>query len=832
MTSFVLSPDTIALGTCAADKTEAILLAGELLVAAGHIAPDYVTSLMARENVSDTYLDHGVAIPHGLTADRHLIRRTGIAVLQLPDGVEWGENRRVRLVIAIAAQSDEHLSVLKRLTRLINDPERLSALIHTADPGQVIAALTGDAPVQTIGQASDLDAESFEWILDYPNGLHARPASEWVKTARRHAGDIRVSRGNERADGKSLLSLLQLGLACGDTLRVEAGGAGAAEALARLRDVMQKLTREECSHAVSALAPAMQTSQAWRPGARAVILRGLNASPGFVIAPLLIRPRQSRVIPDQPMSLGDAGRLLDAALAITRAELIALGDTSAARFGAAQAGIFKAQAELLGDTDLIGLCCRLIVEGHGPAYAWQQATHTLADRLSSVGVPLLAARATDLRDVSERVLSHLLPDSASRSRFDLPEGRWILVAEDLTPSDTAELDPSRIAGIVTVHGGPTSHTAILARTLSLPALVAAGDAVLALDNGKDAILDAATGRLILPGDKSDLESARDWMGTLSERQARDADSRQLPAITTDGCRLEIGVNLNRPAQVKEALEFGAEGVGLMRTEFLFLESDHLPGEEEQLATYFSMQDALDGRELIVRLLDIGGDKQVPHLALPREDNPFLGVRGIRLLLRRPDLLEPQLRALYRAALSGRPLSILFPMISTLAEVNDLKTECERIRGELGAPRVDLGIMIEVPAAAAMADQLAAHVDFFSIGTNDLTQYVLAIDRQHPELAAQADSLHPAVLRLIRQTIDGARLHQRRIGVCGGLAGDPLGAALLAGLGVDALSMSAGDIPAVKAMLRNHSMEELQRAALRSLSCADAGEVRRIAEELA
>ena len=294
--------------------------------------------------------------------------------------------------------------------------------------------------------------------------------------------------------------------------------------------------------------------------------------------------------------------------------------------------------------------------------------------------------------------------------------------------------------------------------------------------------------------------------------------------------MEIAANANRPEQASAALAAGAEGVGLMRTEFLFLERDRAPDEDEQYQSYRAMLDTLDGKPLIVRTLDIGGDKQLPYLPLPPEENPFLGVRGARLLLRRPELLETQLSAIYRAARHG-PLSILFPMITSLHEVRTLRALCERLRTQLDAPAVPIGIMVEVPAAAAMADLLAPHVDFFSIGTNDLTQYTLAMDRQHPELAREADALHPAVLRMVRQTVNGANAHRRWVGVCGGVAGDPLGAAILAGLGVQELSMSPRDIAAVKATLRRTSSGQLARLAEDALACADASAVRALGARL-
>ncbi|EGD16903.1 phosphoenolpyruvate-protein phosphotransferase [Xanthomonas hortorum ATCC 19865] len=433
--------------------------------------------------------------------------------------------------------------------------------------------------------------------------------------------------------------------------------------------------------------------------------------------------------------------------------------------------------------------------------------------------------AADLRDVGRRVLAQLDPAAAGAGLTDLPDQPCILLASDLSPSDTANLDTERVLGLATAQGGPTSHTAILSRTLGLPALVAAGGQLLDIEDGVTAIIDGSSGRLYINPSELDLDAARTHIAEQQAIREREAAQRALPAETTDGHHIDIGANVNLPDQVAMALAQGAEGVGLMRTEFLFLESGRTPSEDEQHATYLAMAQALEGRPLIVRALDIGGDKQVAHLELPHEENPFLGVRGARLLLRRPDLLEPQLRALYRAAKDGARLSIMFPMITSVPELIALREICARIRAELDAAEVPIGIMIEVPAAAAQADVLARHADFFSIGTNDLTQYVLAIDRQNPELAAEADSLHPAVLRMIRSTIEGARKHGRWVGVCGGLAGDAFGASLLAGLGVQELSMTPNDIPAVKARLRGTALSTLQQLAEQALDCETAEQVR-------
>lgn len=776
--------------------------------------------------MANTFLGHGVAIPHGMGEDRHLIRQTGIAVLQFPDGLEWHPGQTTHLVFAIAAQSDEHITLLRRLTRLLNDDARLRQLFSTQRAEDIVAALSQDAPAPAASAPGGDLAERLALTLDYPSGLHARPAAQWVETARRFAARVQVRHGAETADAKNLVALLQLGLAAGAALTLSAEGPDARAALTALQHTIRSLTAQECAQAArdTQAAHTRQIARGWQPAADLPAIGGIGASPGLAIGTVHVMQPRVSAIPDHPVPLATGGDLLDRALADTRAELAALARDTAARLGEAEAGIFKAQAELLGDTDLMTLTCQAMVEGHGVAWSWHHAVERLAERLAALGNPLLAARAADLRDVGRRVLGHLDPALRGTAQA-LPDGPCILVAQDLSPSDTAALDTRRIAGIVTAQGGPTSHTAILTRTLGIPAVVAAGPAVLDVASGTQAIVDGSGGQLYLDPDAAAVAGAEAWLREDAARAQREQAERGLPARTRDGHAVEIAANVNLPAQAIEAVTLGAEGVGLMRTEFLFLERDHAPDEDAQHEVYAAMLGALGGRPLIVRTLDIGGDKQVPHLNLPKEENPFLGVRGARLLLRRPDLMEPQLRALYRAACGGGPLSIMFPMITSLGEVIALRAACERIRAELDAPAVPLGIMVEVPAAALLADQLAEHVDFFSIGTNDLTQYTLAIDRQHPDLAAEADSLHPAVLRLIQLTVQGAARHGRWVGVCGGLAGDPFGALLLTGLGVHELSMSPRDIPAVKARLRDAHVRQLTELAGQALACASAEDVR-------
>lgn len=830
--SQILSSELVRLAGHPATKEAAIREAAQMLVAAGRIDPGYVDSMMRREKVADTFLGHGVAIPHGMIEDRAMVREVGLAILQVPQGVVWNEGQTARLVVAIAAQSDAHLDILRRLTGLMQDESKIDALSRTTDPREIVSALT-NVPVESIvsgAPAVDL-AERFTWTCDYPNGLHARPAAHWIDTARRARASLRIRVGDQSADPRNLVSLLRLGLREGDVAVVSAEGEGAVEALAAMKAAITGLTLQEKADAAKAAAKAMVPG--WTPPSALPSIPGISASPGLAIGRLHVVKPAEIIAPDVPEPLIEGGDKLNDAIVATRQQLAVLADDTGRRLGATEAGIFKAQAEFLADTDLITLACQLMVDGHGPAWAWNEAVNRTADRIAGMGNPLLAARAADLRDVGRRVLLHIAPElERAVGPTTLPDGPVILVADDLTPSDTAGLDTARIAALVTAKGGPTSHTAILARTLGLPAIVAAGEAALDATEGATAIVDGAGAKLWLDPDEAAIASAKARMAADAAKRAKESEERAAPAVTTDGRHVEIAANVNTPDQVALALDLGAEGVGLMRTEFLFLERGATPTEDEQAEIYTAMLDALGSKPLIVRALDIGGDKQVAHLNLPVEQNPFLGVRGARLLLRRPDLMEPQLAALYRAAKAGRKLSIMFPMIASLTEIAALREVSERIREKLDAPKLPLGIMVEVPSAAILADKLAPHVDFFSIGTNDLTQYTLAIDRQHPELAGEADSLHPAVLRLIAQTVKGAAAHGRWVGVCGGIAGDPFGACLLAGLGVNELSMTPRDVPAVKARLRKASFADLQKLAAEALECDTADRVRALEGERA
>lgn len=810
----------IRLQSNAANKQEAIRQVGQLLVDSGCIEAGYITSMLGREQVANTYLGNGITIPHGLPKDRDLIKRTGIAVVQVPGGVTWNADEKAQLVVGIAAKSDEHIEVLRRLTRVLGDKQQVLRLTQTKDPRDIIEALTGERPAVAVKQEEIADYPLFfDAVIHNKTGFHARPAANFVELAKGYKADIKVRRGDEVANGKSLISILQLGVERGTTIRVSAQGNDATAALRALQAAVAAGLGDEDEEQTPAVVKARHS---WTPQHAVTSIDGVPASGGLAIGPARQYVSKPIVVEDAPGDATTEGNKLQEALNAAQAELDKLHEEVKTRLGANKAAIFRVHAEMLNDAQMVMQTVSLIYQNHSAAWAWQHVMNERINQMKHIDDPTLAARAVDLSDVGQRVLRHLV-DSAGAMPVSLTTPS-ILIAPDLTPSDTAGFDPDTILGICTARGGPTSHTAILARSLGIPAIVGAGDAVLDVPEGTLCILDGESGSFYLKPSESDVQSARSMQQQMRQKQDEAFATRLAPAVTTDGRQIEVAANINSAKDAPQAVEAGAEGVGLMRTEFLFLARESIPTEDEQFEAYRAMVQALGGRSLIIRTLDIGGDKEVPFLNIPKEDNAFLGVRGIRFCLARPDLFLPQLRAIYRAAAYG-PIRIMFPMISTLEDWQQARAAAEQVRQELRAPTVSLGIMVEVPSAAIIADQFAKEVDFFSIGTNDLTQYVLAMDRLHPLLAKQADALHPAVLRMIARTVQAAEKEGKWVGVCGGVAADPKGATLLMGLGVSELSVTIPTIATIKAHIRSHSFADMQRMAQQALQCRTAAEVR-------
>jgi multiphosphoryl transfer protein len=702
--------------------------------------------------------------------------------------------------------------------------ERASGCVSAGKDALLTVTLQDDGAAAPAGGGVTIVSEAV--VIPNPSGLHARPAAVLANIAKSFASTTRLQLGDRQANARSVTAIMALEVERGAKVQVVAQGPDAAAAVEKLARVLA----EGCGDEGCAPAPAPATTTAAplaappprRHPADPNRLIGVSASPGLAVG-AVFQVRRTEIEVTEPGTGIDAERRrLAAALATAHGQLAALRVQLHAKADPAKAAIFAAHEELLSDPDLLEIAESAIAKGKSAAFAWKKAVATHADRLAALRNELLAQRATDLRDVGRRVLS-LLTEVDVRQPVYPPNS--VLIAEDLTPSDAAALDRSTVVGFCTTRGGATSHVAILARSLGIPAVAGIEPAALEVPNGTLVVLDGNDGTLQLHASGDALASVRRAQERSEQRRRENFSHALEPAITLDAVRVDVLANIGGLEDASRVAELGAEGVGLLRSEFVFMDRSEAPTEEQQFETYTAIVEAVGPRRpLIIRTLDVGGDKPLTYLPIPKEDNPFLGERGVRVGLDRPEILRVQLRAILRAAVFGN-VSVMFPMIATLNELRDVKAMLAEEAANLGVPPVAAGIMVEVPATAIMAAQFAREADFFSIGTNDLTQYTLAMDRGHPKLAPRVDALSPAVLKLIAHTVEGARASGRRVGVCGGIASDRTAVPILLGLGVDELSVSMPAIPAVKAQIRALRMDDCHRLAARALAMESAQDVR-------
>ncbi|ELQ16947.1 mulitfunctional PTS system fructose-like transporter subunit IIA/phosphocarrier protein HPr/phosphoenolpyruvate-protein phosphotransferase [Pseudomonas fluorescens BRIP34879] len=704
--------------------------------------------------------------------------------------------------------------------------ERLCALLIEGRGQELGRATSSRAVLEVLGGELPPDWPNARVTLANAHGLHARPAKILAQLAKSFDGDIRlriVDGPVGAVSAKSLSKLLSLGARRGQVLEFVAeptiaGDAlpallaaveqGLGEEVEPLPTVSEQLTPVEIEPVISAPLAGSQS-------------QAIAAAPGIAIGPAHVQVQQVFDYPLRGESCAIERQRLQDALADVRRDIQGLIERSQAK---AIREIFITHQEMLDDPELTDDVDTRLKQGESAQAAWMSVIESAAKQQESLQDALLAERAADLRDIGRRVLAQLCGVESAQE----PSEPYILVMDEVGPSDVARLDPARVAGILTARGGATAHSAIVARALGIPALVGAGPAVLLLAAGTPLLLDGQRGRLHVDPDAATLQRATVERDTREQRLQAASAQRHEPARTRDGHSVEVFANIGESAGVASAVEQGAEGIGLLRTELIFMAHSQAPDEATQEAEYRRVLDGLDGRPLVVRTLDVGGDKPLPYWPIAEEENPFLGVRGIRLTLQRPQIMEAQLRALLRSA-DNRPLRIMFPMVGSVDEWRAARDMTERLRLEIPVADLQLGIMIEVPSAALLAPVLAKEVDFFSVGTNDLTQYTLAIDRGHPTLSAQADGLHPAVLQLIDITVRAAHAHGKWVGVCGELAADPLAVPVLVGLGVDELSVSARSIPEVKARVREFSLSEAQSLAQKALAVGSPAEVRALVE---
>lgn len=646
-----------------------------------------------------------------------------------------------------------------------------------------------------------------EVVVPLAHGLHARPAARLAADAKGFAAASFVICGDRRADARSVSALMALGVRLGDTVAIEAQGADAEQAVARLAQMLVSGLGEQPA------APAgnpVNVPASVQPVARGQ-LGGVRAAPGLALG-VAVRLQAGDI------EVAEPGQGIAHETAQLRDGIAALATRLASRSGTQGGDILAAHIALLEDPQIEAVAMGQVSAGKSAGFAFRHAIRAQAAIFKAMAEPRMRERAADLMDLERQLLAILT--GKTPAVMSLPE-RAIVLADELLPSELLALDRARLAGIATSGGGPTSHVAILAVAMGVPALVGLGDALKEISADGEILLDADAGILHLKPDAGAAGAARAKIDAMTQARAKAQATARNDCFTADGQRIEVFANLGSgPEEAAEAVAMGAEGCGLLRTEFLFMAREAPPSEEEQFAQYQGIADALAGRPLILRTFDIGGDKPAPYLPFPREDNPMMGLRGIRAGFHWPELLRTQLAAAARVRPTGQ-CRIMLPMISSVEEIRKVRALLQ----ELGAASPSLGVMIETPAAALLADHLLAEADFLSIGTNDLTQYVLAMDRGNPLLAGRIDALHPAVLRLIAQVAAAGAATGKPVGLCGGLAADIPAAPLLIGLGVSELSMPPAIIPAAKAAIAAVTLAQCRALAAAALELDSAASVR-------
>ena len=559
-------------------------------------------------------------------------------------------------------------------------------------------------------------------------------------------------------------------------------------------------------------------------------IQGISGSRGVAVGNVYRYIQEEIVIPDYTVAEDkveeEIGKFA-AAMAATLKQLDTIRQKALDEMGPEEAAIFEAHMQIAQDPSLSDGIKSLVESSHtNVVAATAQTIETFANIFLGMEGPYMRERGADIKDIGDRLMRNML--GMNPRGLSHISGEVILVAQDLAPSDTASLDKNVVKGIVTAAGGPTSHAAIMARTLEIPAVMGVGDIESFVDGDKAVVL-GTDGIVEMNPSDADWDEYTNQAAAFQEELKRLRESANLEATTTDGHHVELFGNIGKAKDAKNALTMGAQGIGLYRTEFLYMENDELPAEDVQFEEYKKVAQDMKGKPVIIRTMDIGGDKELKCLDLPSEMNPFLGYRAIRISLNRPDIFKVQLRALLRASAFG-DIHIMYPMIASVEEVKQANAMLDECKEELTAEGkefnkdIKVGIMIEVPAAAIISPILAKYVDFFSIGTNDLCQYTLAVDRMNEAIGSLYQPLHPGVLRLIKHVIDASHEQGKFTGMCGELAGDPVATMILLGLGLDEFSMTASSIPLIKNILRSVSKAECEEVANKALTMDTAEEI--------
>lgn len=657
---------------------------------------------------------------------------------------------------------------------------------------------------------------SRKFSVAFDHGLHARPAAQIAASLRPLNAEVVIMSRGRQGNARSTVSIMSLGIRCDETIEIMASGIDAMQALVALESILSPVIT-----GLGTATPSIVAEQEPISNVSQIIAVIANGGIGIGQATSLIG--QEIVVSESGSGVALEFAAFQAAVAKVKSHI----ESMVANAVDENRTILAAHLELIQDPELACQTTDFIKQGKSAGYAWRQTTREMIAALNALGDERMLERAADLRDIEEQLLS-VLAGKSPNAAFDLPD-HAILLADELLPSQLISLGRAPIAGICMARGGATSHVAIIASSMGIPVLVAAGPGVLDIKNGVTLLLDAERGVLTIDPPLEMRLNMEKMLAARIAQQDSDLATARLECKTIDGVNIAVFANIGKLAETISAVEHGAEGCGLLRTEFLFLERREPPTEKEQAQEYQAIATALGGRPLTIRTLDIGGDKPIPYLPLPREDNPALGLRGLRTSLWRPELMRTQLRAI----LSVRPLKqcrILLPMVTDIDDIYAVRVLLDELQLGLALDELPhLGIMVETPASAMLADQLVAAVDFLSIGTNDLSQYTLAMDRGHSELAARLDALHPAVLRLISTAAKAGRNAGKEVAVCGGLGSDSAAIPILIGLGINEVSAVPASIPRIKRLIRSMDSNACRALANEALEQPNAAAVRRLVE---
>jgi multiphosphoryl transfer protein len=777
-----------------------------------------IVTLPASAHAVSIRTAHGIEVLIHVGIDTVQLGGRGFEALVQPGAVVHAGDELIRVDLDLVARGAKSLLTPIVVTSMDGLHLRQRRTAGAVAAGDLLFEIAGVAPTANITSAAEVATAAQTLIVALRQGLHARPAALLAQRAKSFSAQTTLTAHGRTANARSVVAIMALGVRQGDELTIHAGGADARQALAGLVAGIQDALRMESAAGHAAAAPVSAAATP-RPEHPAGVLSGVTAVAGFAVGRATRIERREIAVTEYGAGPMHESAELELARSHVRTRLERVAETG----GATRREIITAHLEFLDDPQLHDAAHEFIAAGKGAGFAWRAAIRRSIAALEALDDSRLRERADDLLDVESHVLLALAGE-ARPMNIPLPE-RAVLIADDLLPSELTALDRQRLVAICLGGGGATSHVAILAAAMEIPMLIGIGAAIRDIGDGATVIVDADSGVVQTAPTITAIEQARSAVESRLIRRAKLQAEAQTDCRALDGTRVEIFANLGSVMDAAAAVANGAEGCGLLRTEFLFIDRDTAPDEAEQLAAYQAIAAELGSRPLILRLMDVGGDKPLRYLPLPVEDNPALGLRGVRTALARPDLLRTQLRAALRVQSLGN-VRLLIPMITDVAEILAVRGVIDELLTTLGIQvRVELGAMIETPAAALTASSLIREVDFLSIGSNDLTQYTLAMDRGHPELAGRTDALHPAVLKLMAAAASAGVAAGKMVAVCGGVAADRFAVPLLLGLGVRELSVVPAAIPAIKRQIRALRISDCRELAIRCLDLASSAEVR-------